>query len=99
MQLKHKRNPQNLREENLNPSDWSNSDDGKDDQARVPITKTVPQDPQQSMPFGAYVSDTLRRPNTYPKVLTFGRGKLIPLVGGTGRTIGSGCRIQIDQTA
>ena len=48
------------------PSDWSNSDDGKDDQARAPIAKTIPQDPQPSTSFGTYASETLRRPNTCP---------------------------------
>ena len=80
------------------PSDWSNSDDGKDNQARAPIAKTVPQDLQPSTSFGTYASETLRRPNTYPKVLTFGSGKLAPLASGTGITIGHGCRIHIDQT-
>ena len=41
----------------------------------------------------------MRRPNTYPTVLTFGRGKLTPLANGTGITIGHGCGIHIDQTA
>ena len=41
----------------------------------------------------------MTRPNTYPKVLTFGRGKLAPLASGTGITIGCKCRIHIDQTA
>ena len=67
------------------PSDWSD-DDGKDDQARAPIAKPVPQDPQPSTSFGTYARKTLRRPNTYPKVLTFGRGKLAPLASGTGIT-------------
>ena len=81
------------------PSDWSNSDDGKDDQAKAPIAKTIPQDPQLSTSFGTYASETLRRPNTCPKVLTFGRGKLAPLGSGTGITIGHGHGIHIDQTA
>ena len=81
------------------PSDWSNSDGVKDNQARAPIAKTIPQDPQPSTLFGTYARETLRRPNTCPKVLTFGKGKLAPLVSGTGITIGHGCRIHIDQTA
>ena len=34
------------------PSDWSNSDDGKDNQARAPIAKTVTQELQPSTSFG-----------------------------------------------
>ena len=79
------------------PSDWSDGD-GKDNQARAPIAKPVPQDPQPSTSFGAYASETLRRPNTYPKVLTFGRGKLVPLASGTGITIGCRHGIHMDQT-
>ena len=51
------------------PSDWSD-DDGEDDQARAPIAKHVLQEPQPSTSFGTYASQTLRRLNTYPKVLT-----------------------------
>ena len=71
------------------PSDWSDDDDGKDDQARAPIAKPIPQDAQPSTLIGTSTSQTLRRPNTYPKVLTFGRGKLAPLASGT---IPMGCR-------
>ena len=52
------------------PLDWSD-DDRKDDQARAPIAKPVPPRPQPSASFGTYASQTLRGPNTYPKVLTF----------------------------
>ena len=79
------------------PSDWSDGD-GKDDQARPPIAKPVPQDPQPSTSFGTYPSQTLKRPDTYPKVLTFGRGKLVPLASGTGMTMGCRCRLHLDQT-
>ena len=50
------------------PSDWSNDEDenDKDDQARAPIAKPIPQDPQPSTSFGTYPSATL------PKVVTFG---------------------------
>ena len=41
----------------------------------------------------------MRRPNTYPKVLTFGRGKIAPLASGTRITIGHRCGLHIDQTA
>ena len=78
------------------PSEWSD-DDRKDDQAKDPIAKPVPQDPQPSTSFGTYVSQTLRRPNTYLKLLTFGRGKLAPLTSGTGMTMGCRCRLHLDQ--
>ena len=79
------------------PSDWSD-DDGKDDQARAPIAKPVLQDPQPSTSFGTYASQTLRRPNTYLKVLTFGRGKLAPLASGTGMTMDCRHRLHLNQT-
>ena len=43
------------------PSNWSNEDDenDKDDQARAPIAKPIPQDPQPSTSFGTYPSATL----------------------------------------
>ena len=43
-------------------SDWSDDKDGKDNQARVPIAKTMPQRPQPSISSG-----TLRKPKTVPK--------------------------------
>ena len=54
------------------PSDWSDDEDenDKDDQARAPILL----DPQPSTSFGTYPSETLL------KVVTFGQGKLLPLV-------------------
>ena len=56
------------------PSDWSNDEeDDKDDQARAPIAKPIPQDPQLSTSFGTYPSATILR------VVTFGRGKIAPL--------------------
>ena len=70
-------------------SDWSDDDDGKDDQAKAPIAKPIPQDPQPCTSFGASASQTLRRPNSYLKVLTFDRGKLAPLASGT---MTMGCR-------
>ena len=81
------------------PSDWSD-DNRKDDQARGPIAKPVLQDPQPStsFAFGTHASQTLRRLITYPKVLTFGRGKLAPLASGTGMTMGCGCRLHLNQT-
>ena len=50
-------------------SDWSDSEDGKDYQARA-----KPLDIQDPQPSTSYASDsaTLRCPNTYPKVLNLG---------------------------
>ena len=42
------------------PSDWSD-DDGNNDQARAPIAKPVPQDPQPSTSFGTYASETFKK--------------------------------------
>ena len=49
------------------PLDWDDDEDenDKDDQARAPIAKPIPQDPQPSTSFGTYPSATL------PKVVTF----------------------------
>ena len=77
-------------------SDWSD-DDRKDDQARASIAKPTPQDLQTSTSFGTGTNETLRRPNTYPKVLTFGRGKLVPLASGTSINIGCGYGLHINQ--
>ena len=38
------------------PSDWSDNADGKDDQARAPIAKPIPKDPQPSTSFGSSAS-------------------------------------------
>ena len=68
------------------PLDWSNEDDDendKDDQARAPIAKPIPHDPQPSTSIGTYPSATL------PRVVTFGSGKIAPLASGT---IKIGCR-------
>ena len=78
------------------PSDWSDDEDGKDNQARAPIAKPVPQESQPSTSSDTHVSETLRKSNTYPKVLTFGRGKLVPLANGTSITMGCGCGIHIN---
>ena len=73
-------------------SDWSDDEDSKDNQARVPIAKTVPQRPQPSTSSG-----TLRKPKTYPKVLTFGRGNMAPLANcfTMGHGHGRGCGLSI----
>ena len=55
-------------------SDWSDDEDSEDNQARATIAKPMLQNPQPSKSSG-----TLRKPNTYPKVLTFGRGVMAPL--------------------
>ena len=60
------------------------NENDKDDQARTPIAKPIPQDPQPSISFGTHPSETL------PKVETFGQGKIAPLGKGT-LTIGCGC--------
>ena len=79
-------------------SDWSDSEDGKDDQARSNSIDI--QDPQ---PSTSYVSDSapLRLPNTYPKVLNFGRGRgkgTFPLANWTSVVKGCGHGIINEQT-
>ena len=80
-------------------SDWSNSESEKDDQARAPIPKTPSQN-QQGTSFASYASEAtpLRRANTYPKVLTFGRGNIAPLTNRTHAPIGHGQGLNTDQT-
>ena len=64
-------------------SDWSDLDDGKDDQARsnpividIILDQETTIDPQPSTSnFSASIP--LRRPNTYPKVLSLGRVQVI----------------------
>ena len=53
-------------------SDWSDSEDGKDDQARA-----KPVDIQDPQPSTSYVNELapLGCPNTYPKVLNLERGR------------------------
>ena len=53
-------------------SEWSDSEDGKDDQPRA-----KPIDTQPSTSFASYASEAtpLRQPNMYPKVLNLGRGR------------------------
>ena len=70
-------------------SDWSDSDNDKDNQARAPITSTPEKNPQPSTSY-AREDAPLRRPNTYPKVLTFGRGNMAPLASWNNITLG--CR-------
>ena len=77
-------------------SDWSDSEDGKDDQARNDPTDISPtQDPQPSTSY-ASESAPLSHPNTYPKVLNLGRGRgkgKFPLSNWTSLAKGCGCRI------
>ena len=42
------------------PSDWSD-DDGKDNQARAPTAKPIPQDPQPSTSFSTSASQTFKK--------------------------------------
>ena len=58
-------------------SDWSDSDDDKDNQARAPITSTPDKNPEPKTSCKERMHP-LRRPDTYPKVLTFGRGNMAP---------------------
>ena len=76
-------------------SDWSDDEDGKDNQARDPIAKPMLQKPQPSTSSG-----TLRKPNTYPKVLTFGMGVMAPLANGFTMGYGHGHshRLNINHT-
>ena len=48
-------------------SDWSDSDNNKDIQARAPITSTPKKNPQPSTSY-AREDTPLRGPNTYPEV-------------------------------
>ena len=69
------------------PSHWSNEDDDENDkvdQARAPIAKPIPQDPQPSTSFGTDPSATL------PRVVTFRWEKIAPLASGT-LTVGHRC--------
>ena len=85
--------------DNKIPSDWSDSEDGKDDQARAKPLDT--QDPQPSTSFASRTNDAtlLRKPNMYPEVLNLGRGRgIAPLANST--SVIKGCRhgIFINQT-
>ena len=95
--LKWPRKQQTHRKINMR-SDWSNSDDSKDNQVRgkpvvVDITSDHDMDmDQQPSTSNPSTSTSLRRPNTYPKVLSFGRGRgKFPLANWTSVTKGCGC--------
>ena len=79
-------------------SDWSDDEDSKDNQTRAPTANPVPQKPQPSTSSGTCANETLRKPNTYPKALTFGRGNMAPLANGftMGHGHRCGCRLNIN---
>ena len=57
-------------------SDWSDSDDDKDSQARgKPIIHDISSDQETDTNQQTTVATPLRRPNMWPKVLTCGRGR------------------------
>ena len=80
-------------------SNWSDMDDGRDNQARgrpVVVDSTsdyetdMDQQPSTSTPS---TSSPLRRPNTLPKALSFGRGRgNFPVTNWTSVAKGRGCR-------
>ena len=79
-------------------SDWSDSEDGKDDQARA-----KPLDIKDQQPSTSYTSESipLRHPNAYPKVLNLGRGRgkgKATLANWTSMIKGCGHGIIINQT-
>ena len=80
-------------------SDWNDSDDGKDNQARsnsifidISSDQETTIDPQPSTSYFS-ASMLLRRCNTYPRVLSLGKGRgNFPLANWTSVTKGCGCR-------
>ena len=81
-------------------SDWSDSNDSKDNEVRgkpviVDITSDHEMDmDQQPGTSNPSTSTPLRRPTTYPKVLSLGRGRAeFPLANWTSVTKGRGCRL------
>ena len=73
-------------------SDLSDSDDGKDNQAKgKPVVVDITSDYEMDIDQQTSTSTHLRRPNTWPKVLSFGRGRgKFPLANWT--SITKGCR-------
>ena len=59
-------------------SDWSDLDNDKDSQAQAPCTSAPRQDPQPTTSH-TRTDAPLKRPNTHPKALIFGRGNIAPL--------------------
>ena len=77
------------------PSDWSDSDEGKDDQASA-----KPLDIQEPQSSTSFVNEPLRQPNTYPKVLNLGRGRGMTLLANwTNENNGCGHGISIPQAS
>ena len=77
-------------------SDWSDSDHSKDNQAKgKPVVVDITSDNEADMdqqPSTSNTSTPLRRPNTYQKVLSLGRGRgKFPLANWTSVTKGCGC--------
>ena len=74
-------------------SNWSDWDDGKDNQARgKSIVYDITSDQEADMDQHPSTSAPLRRPNSWPKVLTYGRGRgKFPLANWTSMTKGHGC--------
>ena len=75
---KHKNNPENSKhKKKINMrSDLSDSDDDKDSQVRgKPIIHDISSDQETDTDQQTTVAAPLRRPNTWPKVLTCGRGR------------------------
>ena len=72
-------------------SNWSDSDNDKDSQARnKPIVYGITSD-QETDTVQLIATAPLRRPNTWPKVLTCGRGReIFPLANWTSVTKGCG---------
>ena len=74
-------------------SKWRDWDDGKDNQARGnPVVVDITSDQETDMDQQPSTSAPLRRPNTWPKVLTYGRGRgKFPFANWTSVTKGCGC--------
>ena len=73
-------------------SDWSDLDDDKDSQVRgKPIIYDISFDQETDTDQQPTAAAPLRRPNTWPKVLTCGRGRgKFPLANWTSMTKGHG---------
>ena len=78
-------------------SDLSDSNNNKGNQARAPITSTPKKNPQPSTSY-AREDAPLRRSNTYPKVLTFGRGNMALQASWNNVILGCRCRLNINHT-
>ena len=76
-------------------SEWSDLDDGKDNQATDnPVVVDITSDHETDMDQQPSTSTPLRRPNTWPKALTCGRDRgKFPMANWTSVTKGCGCRL------